>query len=111
MLGGILISPRKAWIIFSENPFFDFNQFLTTGLIMAKKSERGSIVIDRERCKGCYLCISVCPNEIISISKTLNQQGYYPAEPKDSGDNAKGCIGCALCATMCPDIAIEVYIS
>ena len=76
---------------------------------MAKNSERGKVVIERERCKGCYLCISVCPNEIITISDTLNEQGYYPAESKDNGKSGKGCIACALCATICPDIAIEVY--
>lgn len=76
---------------------------------MVKKTERGRITIDRERCKGCYLCISVCPNEVIIISQNLNQQGYYPAEPNDNVNGSKGCIGCALCATICPDIAIEVY--
>jgi 2-oxoglutarate ferredoxin oxidoreductase subunit delta len=76
---------------------------------MAKKTERGRIIIDRERCKGCYLCISVCPNELIIISQSLNQQGYYPAEPKDNVNGGKACTGCAMCATICPDIAIEVY--
>jgi 2-oxoglutarate ferredoxin oxidoreductase subunit delta len=76
---------------------------------MANKKERGMITIDRERCKGCYLCISVCPNEVIVISQSLNQQGYYPAEPKKNLNGDKGCIGCAMCATICPDIAIEVY--
>jgi 2-oxoglutarate ferredoxin oxidoreductase subunit delta len=76
---------------------------------MVKKSERGKVVINRERCKGCYLCISVCPNEAISISGSLNQQGYYPVEPRDIGNNGKGCIACAMCAVICPDIAIEVY--
>jgi len=77
---------------------------------MAKKMERGKIIIDGERCKGCYLCISVCPNEVISISGSLNQQGYYPVELKGNGNSdGKGCIACALCATICPDIAIEVY--
>jgi len=76
---------------------------------MVKKTGKGKITIDREICKGCYLCISVCPNEVIFISDRLNQQGYYPVEAKENQDNGKGCIACALCATICPDIAIEVY--
>lgn len=76
---------------------------------MAKKTERGRIAIDRERCKGCYLCISICPNQVIIISRSLNQQGYYPVEPVDKVNDGKGCTGCAMCATICPDIAIEVY--
>jgi 2-oxoglutarate ferredoxin oxidoreductase subunit delta len=71
---------------------------------MAQKT--GYITIDRESCKGCYLCISVCPNNMIKISEELNQKGYYPAEFKEKN---KKCTGCTLCATICPDVAIEVY--
>jgi len=76
---------------------------------MAKKNEKGSIIIDKELCKACYLCISVCPNEVIAISNGLNQQGYYPVEFKENEKTGKGCIACSICATICPDIAIEVY--
>lgn len=76
---------------------------------MAKQTEKGRITIDRECCKGCYLCISVCPNEVITISRSLNQQGYYPVETLEKDKDGRGCIGCAMCATICPDIAIEVY--
>jgi len=76
---------------------------------MAKKTKKGKINIDRELCKGCYLCISVCPNQLIRISDTLNQKGYYPAEFSETENPGKHCTGCALCATVCPDVAIEVY--
>ena len=76
---------------------------------MDKKEKKGKIVVDRERCKGCYLCQSVCPTQVIHISKQLNQQGYYPIEFKEDEANDKKCKACALCATICPDIAIEVY--
>ncbi|MBN2125254.1 MAG: 4Fe-4S dicluster domain-containing protein [Deltaproteobacteria bacterium] len=76
---------------------------------MAKKTARGWITIDRELCKGCYLCISVCPQERINVSRQLNQKGYYPAEQVAGGEDAKPCLACAMCATICPDVAIEVY--
>lgn len=76
---------------------------------MAKKTQKGKINIDRELCKGCYLCISVCPNQLIHISDNLNQKGYYPAEFSEPENPGKHCTGCALCATVCPDVAIEVY--
>ncbi|MDD5126957.1 MAG: 4Fe-4S binding protein [Dehalococcoidales bacterium] len=66
---------------------------------------KGRIEIDRERCKGCELCVSVCPNGLISISAKLNATGYLPAEFKDEG----GCTGCTTCALVCPEVAIEVY--
>jgi len=78
--------------------------------IMAVKSLKGRIVIDSSLCKGCYLCISVCPNECIVISDQSNEKGYHPAKfaEKKDGKN-RACTGCALCALICPDIAIEVY--
>jgi len=76
---------------------------------MAKKKIKGRITIDRERCKGCRLCASVCPQKVIIISHNLNHMGYYPAEFKEDKQEDKTCIACAMCATICPDIAIEVY--
>ena len=74
---------------------------------MAKKTAKGHITIDPEVCKGCYLCIEVCPQKNIRISDKLNQKGYYPAQFEQ--DDEKRCTACAQCATICPDVAIEVY--
>ncbi len=57
-----------------------------------------------ERCKGCQLCISVCPKKIITLSARLNKKGYYVPLVQEPGK----CTGCATCARMCPDIAIEI---
>ena len=78
---------------------------------MTKKTKTGRITIDRELCKGCYLCISVCPNNLLKVSEKLNQKGYYPTEfiEKDLNEDVRKCTGCATCAIICPDIAIEVY--
>ena len=76
---------------------------------MTEKGKKGKITIESERCKGCYLCISTCPNEKITISNKMNLQGYYPAEFVESENEEKNCIACAKCATICPDTAIEVY--
>ncbi|MCB2189518.1 MAG: ferredoxin family protein [Deltaproteobacteria bacterium] len=69
---------------------------------------KGKITIDRERCKGCQLCIAVCPKKQIKVSGDLNAKGYYPAEFCE-GEDQEGCTGCSLCALVCPDVAIEVY--
>ena len=50
---------------------------------MAEKKAKGKIVIDRERCKGCQLCIEVCPNLKIEVDKALNKKGYSPARFKE----------------------------
>jgi len=77
---------------------------------MAKKEKTGRITIDRELCKGCQLCISVCPKHLIVVSDRLNQKGYYPAEfTENETTEDRQCTACAMCATICPDLAIEVY--
>lgn len=77
---------------------------------MTKKTKKGKIVIDRERCKGCHVCLDVCPNEMIEVDKALNAKGYSPARfREEANQNEKGCIACAQCATICPEVAIEVY--
>lgn len=64
----------------------------------------GKIIIDTERCKGCGLCVTVCPKGCIIISKRSNKSGYFPAQAGNAD-----CTGCAMCAIICPDAAIEVY--
>jgi 2-oxoglutarate ferredoxin oxidoreductase subunit delta len=65
----------------------------------------GKIVIDTERCKGCGLCIAVCPKGDIVISTESNQSGYFPAEAKNTG-----CTACTRCAVVCPEGIIEVFL-
>ena len=65
------------------------------------------IEVQEDRCKGCLLCTTVCPKEIIKQASRFNAHGYKPAEvPAQDMDK---CTGCASCATICPDVAITVY--
>lgn len=71
---------------------------------------KGKIVIDRERCKGCHLCLVVCPTNSIEVDPQLNKKGYSPARFKENPqEGEKGCTGCTSCAVVCPEVAIEVY--
>lgn len=63
------------------------------------------LVINEERCKGCGLCITVCPKKILALADKINSKGVYPACIKDE----EQCVGCAICARICPDVVIEVY--
>lgn len=72
-----------------------------------KNNPKGKIIIDHELCKGCGLCIEVCPKKLLSISKkNINSKGYFTVEFKDEDGQ---CTACTSCAIMCPDIAIKVY--
>lgn len=59
-----------------------------------------------ERCKGCGLCITVCPKKIVGFSDKLNAKGYHPANVPP--DKMKDCIGCTACGRICPDCVITV---
>ncbi len=67
---------------------------------------RGTIKIDENRCKGCELCITACPKDLIQLADTFTPRGYRPAQLVDPSG---ACTGCLLCSTMCPDAAITVY--
>ncbi len=50
------------------------------------------------QCKGCRLCMSMCPKQVIAIAETFNVLGYQPAYYK-----GEGCNGCGICFYACPE--------
>jgi 2-oxoglutarate ferredoxin oxidoreductase subunit delta len=68
-------------------------------------ARRGKVVIDRELCKGCYLCIRACPVKVLERDDRPNASGSYPSVPVQ----VDKCIACGNCFEVCPDVCIEVY--
>jgi 2-oxoglutarate ferredoxin oxidoreductase subunit delta len=66
---------------------------------------KGWIEVDEVYCKGCGLCISVCPQDVLELDEErLTSKGYHPVKLA-----REGCTGCAVCVLVCPDVAISVY--
>jgi 2-oxoglutarate ferredoxin oxidoreductase subunit delta len=68
-------------------------------------ARRGKVVIDRELCKGCYLCIRACPVKVLEQDIRPNASGSYPSMPV----RVEKCIACGNCFEVCPDVCIEVF--
>ena len=69
-----------------------------------KEVKMPRITIAEDICKGCWLCVRICPQKVIKKGEHLNSKGFYPATYI-----GEGCTGCRSCALTCPDIAITVY--
>jgi 2-oxoglutarate ferredoxin oxidoreductase subunit delta len=62
------------------------------------------VSVDHERCKGCELCVGVCPRKVLAMGGRLNAASYRSAQTVNEQD----CIGCEQCALICPDAAIMI---
>ncbi len=66
---------------------------------------KGWIEVNELFCKGCELCVIVCPPKVIALDMNrLTPKGYHPATLARDG-----CTGCAVCTVVCPETAIKVY--
>jgi 2-oxoglutarate ferredoxin oxidoreductase subunit delta len=60
--------------------------------------------VEENYCKGCLICIDVCPTDALSPADEINAKGYIlPVE-----HDMTRCKGCNLCELMCPDFAIAI---
>ena len=66
---------------------------------------KANMTVNIESCKGCALCVLVCPLDIMQIDKSVtNRKGYHPACNTD----IEKCVACGNCAVICPDAVITL---
>ncbi|RPI84569.1 MAG: 4Fe-4S dicluster domain-containing protein [Chloroflexi bacterium] len=66
---------------------------------------KGWIEVNELYCKGCELCVTECPQHVLSLDMDkLTVMGYHPVRL-----HADGCTGCGICAIVCPEAALSVY--
>jgi 2-oxoglutarate ferredoxin oxidoreductase subunit delta len=58
----------------------------------------GRVLIEREWCKGCGICVALCPADVLALDE---QEKATVAAPDR-------CTLCRACELHCPDLAIVV---
>jgi 2-oxoglutarate ferredoxin oxidoreductase subunit delta len=77
---------------------------LLLGVMPYCDTMRFRLRIDKERCKGCVLCVVACAKGLLHMARGFNERGQHYVE-ESTGD---ACSGCKNCADMCPEGAIEI---
>ncbi len=73
---------------------------------VSSEMAKAIVEIAQERCKGCEVCVVVCPRGCLELDqKVFNAQGFHPSEFNYHGKKGT-CNACGLCYMVCPDWAI-----
>jgi len=75
-----------------------------SNVIVIGKTQNVEISVDKTLCKGCGICLELCPRKVFHWSKELSEKGIHYPIPLD----AEKCVKCKLCELLCPDFAIAV---
>jgi 2-oxoglutarate ferredoxin oxidoreductase subunit delta len=70
---------------------------------MAAKTN-GTVEIATDLCKGCGLCVLVCPENVLKMTEQLNAKGWPIVALV-----ADGCTGCTFCGVACPDGVFTIF--
>lgn len=65
---------------------------------MLAEGKRYEVEVNNAWCKGCSLCVGVCPKSVLGLSDRLKSKAVRQEE----------CVGCRQCENICPDLAITV---
>lgn len=68
------------------------------GCVLLAEKKSFKVEVNNAWCKGCSLCVGVCPKTVLSLSDRL----------KAEATKQEDCIGCRQCENICPDLAITV---
>jgi 2-oxoglutarate ferredoxin oxidoreductase subunit delta len=65
---------------------------------------QGQVYLIPARCKGCSLCVELCPRDVLQISTDTNEKGYHLPEIVPGKETE--CVHCEFCTMVCPEFAI-----
>ncbi|MBI4775765.1 MAG: 4Fe-4S binding protein [Deltaproteobacteria bacterium] len=62
------------------------------------KDQSSRIVVNRDWCKGCGICVEFCPRKVLELDREEKAVVKHPDQ----------CDRCGICRLRCPDLAIEL---
>jgi 2-oxoglutarate ferredoxin oxidoreductase subunit delta len=80
-----------------DKSILDDDCFVIIMYTMIVKARKFKVDINENWCKGCLLCVALCPKKVLAMKKN-----------KANVVDPDACIGCQLCEIYCPDFAISV---
>jgi len=73
-------------------------------------SRHYSLTLNKQLCKGCEICKTICPREAILIKKPLKKDGEK-AKPPILDIDEQRCSYCGMCEPICPFNALQIKIN
>jgi len=61
-----------------------------------------TVSVNGSLCKGCGICVEICPRKALVMSGRRGELGYFNPELRGT------CVGCRLCEWYCPDFAMTI---
>ena len=74
--------------------------------LVENNDKKFSLFLNKGRCGGCRVCVSICPTGILEVSEELNFRLAYLPRVKEG--KASYCTGCRRCEYCCPDWCIYI---
>ena len=65
---------------------------------MSRSADKAEVLISREWCKGCRICVELCPEGVLGTDEEEKAIVLHP----------EACTACRSCELHCPDLAVEV---
>ena len=62
------------------------------------------IYMDETYCKGCGICVAMCPMDVYEQNDRISDKGYLLVDIV----HPEKCIGCGNCELYCPDHVILI---
>jgi len=75
-------------------------QYPEQRLVVSRRTRGNELVWDKTRCTGCATCAKTCPQGVIHVETSVDEDNNYFVE-KFEVDTGY-CISCGLCVEACP---------